>query len=231
MLYFDTMQPFDVAGFLTDVWLVIGGIMRLDPAAFRTALRAAEGGQIALFVMFMAGMSDTLGQSVVLLANRVTRRRFVVSLLFSGLLLIVSVFFWVMTISLIASLVFETSRPFRDVLVVVALSHAPLLFGFLVLLPYLGNVIYHILRVWVFLAVVVGVAVVYPFGVWEAVACSVLGWLLLEVIVHLPFLHIDRLDRWLWRLSTGTASQFAAEEAVDFYLQQVDGSRPMGERE
>jgi len=200
---------------------LIGGALRLDPQAFRAAEVLQAGPRMALFILFLGGLSTTLGQSVVLFANRVSRRRFVLNLGVSAAMLLVTVAFSAMSIWLAALLVFRAHKPFLDVLTIVSLSYAPLLFGFLVLLPYLGNKISHLLRIWILLATLVAVAAIYGFGFWEALFCTILGWLLLEVLSLFPVLNVDNLERLVWRLSTGTPTPKDTEEVVEDYLRET----------
>src|SRR5438034_1067119 len=75
--------------FFQTLWSLATGAMRLDPAAF-TAMDTPGTGLLAATILFLAGVSEALGQSVVLLANRVKPCRFVLSLLINGILFIVS---------------------------------------------------------------------------------------------------------------------------------------------
>ena len=178
-----------------------------------------DGGTIlALFILFVAGVSDTLGQSVILFANQVGRARFAATLVIQALALIVGVFLWAGSIWLTADLLFGGVASFNTLLVLVMLSHAPLVFGFLVLLPYLGTPIYHLLRIWVLLAVITTVIGLYGFGLISAFISSIMGWILLEVLRRLPVLQVRQVDEWLWRLSTGTESPQTAEAVVDAFV-------------
>ena len=202
-------------GFLAALVKLAGGALAFDPNAFDVALHVGGGEGLALTILFLGGLSDMLGQSVVLFANRVRPRRFAFSLVMAAVMLVVSVCFWAGSIWLVALALFGTSRPFAQVLTIVALSHAPLLFGFLALLPYLGNIIYRLLRVWTFLALLVGVRVTFRFGFWQALLCCAPGWVLLELATRLPILKIKRLDNWLWRVTTGTPELVETEELAD----------------
>src|SRR5688572_32530355 len=95
-----------LGGFITAVWNVAVGVLRLDPEIFTTVFATPGAGWVALAILFVAGISDMLGQSVVLFANRVTPRRFAVSLIMSALVLIISVFVWAGSIWLIINFVF-----------------------------------------------------------------------------------------------------------------------------
>jgi hypothetical protein len=209
-----------VGGFLTAMWNVVAGVLRLDPDVFTMVLTTPGAGWVALAILFVAGVSDMLGQSVVLFANRVTPRRFVVSLIMSALVLIISVFVWAGSIWLIIDFVFSLPGQFARILTLVALSYAPLLFGFAVLLPYFGNFTYHALRMWSFLALVVGVKAVAGAVFWQGILACLVGWLFLQFISHLPILRIKAIDAWLWWVMTGTREKLDTQLLADKLAEQ-----------
>jgi hypothetical protein len=204
---------------------LISGVLRLNPEVFQAALDSSIAGVFSLIILFLAGISDTIGHSVVFFANRVPRRRFLFAIFVEALVLVVGVFFWAGSIWMMGGLIFDAHQGYGYVVRTVALGYAPLLFGFLILLPYLGNVIFVILRIWVLLAVLIGVSVAYDFGFWPALICSVLGWVFLTFVARLPFLRIDLVDRLLWQLSTGVEQELNTQEAVDEFMR---GARSQG---
>ena len=218
------MEPFNlttIAGWLTAINQLVSGALRLEPAAFQAALTQPGGQSVTMVLLFLAGLSATVGQSVILFANRVSRRRFAVSLVTFAAMLVFSVIVWVASIWLLANLLFDQQRPFNTVLIIVALCYAPLLYGFLVLLPYLGNILAVILRIWIFLATIAAVAAVYEFNLWAAAACCILGWLLLELASRLPLFRVARIRQWLWRLSTGRAQLHSPDELAEQYARRA----------
>lgn len=222
----DHMYVFDlttVLGYLKSVWQLAMGALSLDPAAFVSALTRPGGTAVTLGVLFLGGLSYTLGRSVVLFANRVSRPRFFINLLVSAGALVASVFIWSGIIWLIAEFFFGVQRPFSAYFISVSLSYAPLLYGFLILLPYLGKVIFYLLRIWVLLANIVVVAAVFNLGLPAAVLCCLLGWLAIEIISIVPFLNPDNISDWLWRVTTGTPHQATAQELADDLAKEIQG--------
>jgi hypothetical protein len=179
---------------IASLWQLALGALRLNPEAFVAAVQQQGGTALALIILLLGGISMGVGQSVVLFANRVPPLRFIISLFAGAVVLGVVVLFWTTSIWVLGNLVFEADTVFLDLLTVVSLSYAPYLFGFLVLMPYLGNILSRVLNLWVFLAVIVGVAVTYQFGFWESLATALLGWVLLELVTRIPWLRIRRLD-------------------------------------
>jgi hypothetical protein len=200
---------------------LIKGVLQLNPEVFEAALNSSITGVFALVILFLAGVSDTIGHSAVLFANRVPRRRFVFATIVETFVFVVGVFFWAGSIWLMAEFLYDAEQQYGYVVRTVALGYAPLLFGFLILLPYLGNIVFVILRVWMLLAVLVGISVAYGFGFWPALICSVSGWFLLTLLARLPFLRVKHIDNFLWRFSTGTSEELNAQEAVAVYMAEI----------
>jgi len=200
---------------------LIIGVLRLNPAVFEAVLDSSISGILALIILFLAGISDTIGHSVVFFANRVPRRRFLFAIVVEALGFVIGVFIWAASIWLMAGFIFDAHQNYASVVVTVALGYAPLLFGFLILLPYLGNIIFVILRIWVLLAVLVAVSVDYNFGFWPALISSLLGWALITFLARLPFFRVDRIDSFLWRFSTGVDQELNTQEAVDQFMREI----------
>lgn len=196
------------------------GLPRTEEAA-TALLDLSEPVHLSLLILFLSGLSLTVGESIVLFANQVSWPRFVLSVVLSATLLMLSVVLWAGSIWVIAGLLFQAERPFGDLLIIVSFSYAPLMLGFLVLLPYLGNIILHLLNIWTFLATLAAVAFVYQFGFWQALTCTALGWVSLELLTRLPVVNISRLDSLLWRLSTGKPRALSVEDIVEQYVRQA----------
>lgn len=187
-------------------WQFITGALGLDPAAFRSIEQSPHGLRQALVILFLAGASETLGQSVVLVLNRVSRGRFVVALLLGGVELIAEALIWILSVWVLGGWLGATRPPFVSAVRVIGLAYAPLVLGVLVFFPYIGPLIDRLLRVWVLLAALVGISVVFAVAPWLAALIAAAGflarWVLLRIFGGLG----DVADRWLWRASTGLDS-------------------------
>lgn len=209
------MYQFDLTtlrGWISAVWQLIVGAMRLDPAAFEAAVASENGLLLGILVALVAGASLSLGQSMVLFANRVSPKRFLLSLASSAVMMTLVMVFWALSSWLIASFVMGSTHPVRDYVIVVALGSAPAVLGFWVLLPYLGNLLAWLLRAWIFLAILVGMGSVMTLGFWQDLIVCGAGWLLLELLTHLPIFDLDAWRAWYWRITTGQTEQLGAEE-------------------
>ena len=224
------MYEFDLdslGGFLAALWDVIIGVLTLDPDVFVAMVNIPGAWTIALAILFLAGVSDMLGQSVVLFANRVTPRRFLVSLITSGLLLVLSAVVWAVSIWLVVVFVFALEGRFSRIVILVALSYAPLILSVGVLLPYFGNTIYHLVRVWSLLALIVGVKAIAAAVFWQGIIACLIGWLFIQLIIHLPIFKIKAVDAWMWKVMTGTSkrldSQMIADQLAEMRGKEIRG--------
>lgn len=167
-----------------DVLGTMGGVMRLQGGAFMHAAGIATAPLVAPAIVVAAGLSDAFGQSIVLFANRVKPARFAFSLLINALLFTFGYAFLVLSTWAVTRLPGTAHMTLRDVAVVFAISYAPMLFSFLSALPYLGAGLLRVLRVWHFLATVVGISAVGRVDVFVAATYVWLGWLLFVIAQH-----------------------------------------------
>lgn len=225
------MYTFDlttIGGFLASFWRLLWGVLSLDPAAYQAALNQTGGARLSLTVLFLAGLSITSGRSVILFANRVPPRRYVLSLVLSPLLLIVGILFWAMTVWLLANFLFQAQQPFRSFLIVVSLSYAPMIYGVFVFLPYLGTIVDIGLRIWILLNVIVVVFALLPLTLWQTLLCCLLGWVSLELVSRLRV--ITAVESGIWRLTTGVPEMLSTEDMVERFIQEFRAySRPFSD--
>ncbi len=175
---------------------------------------------IGFSILFLSILSLTVGNSVVLFANRVNRAQFIRSLLAFTFLFILSIFLWTLSIQFFAYFFFGKHKPTIDVLLLVAASFTPFIFGFLILLPHLGYYLYALLRVWVMVNLVLNLMRAYQFNIVQALVVSLLGWLLLEFVSSLSFLRLDDIKRWFLKLTTGKPEYKDPDDLVFEYVKR-----------
>ena len=131
---------------------------------------------VALLIVLFAGISEAIGQSVVLFANRVAPARFIVSLALNALL--VAAGFLSLVICTWASFFLAGSHPIAlgALTIAVGLSYSPLMFSFLSALPYAGNAVLWALRIAQLIAMVTGVAAAAHITPWISAAHVAAGW-------------------------------------------------------
>lgn len=160
---------------------VVGAVLRLDPAVFEAVQRGPTGYSLALLVVFLAGVSAALGQSVVLFVHHVRPARFALSLLLSSLFFVTGFVFWTLSIYLVSEHVFGARGSTSEIARAVGLGYAPRLYGFFVLTPYFGSIIALILALWSLAAVVLGVSLILGLSPLQAALCAGLAWGLMQV--------------------------------------------------
>ena len=177
--------------------------LALEPAVYRLVAGAGNGLGIALLVVALAGLSEGVGQSIVLFINRITPRRFVLSLLLSAVTHSVGYLFWAASIWLVGVRLFGRGEEFAVVARAVGLAYAPQLFGFFVLTPYLGSLFSLLIGVWTLLATVVAVHAGLGLTIWQAVACSGVGWLLIQIARRTLGRPLLAFERWAENRAAG----------------------------
>src|SRR5215469_16069295 len=160
-----------------DLWATLRGILELDPHAFVAGLALKDSVLVALAIVLLAGLSEAIGQSVVLFANRIPAARFAYSLAVSTVLFVFSYAFLTLSTWVITLLPLATRIPLRSLFIVYALSYAPLVLSFLEALPYAGVAIGWLLRIWYLLASLVGIAAVGHLQLQYAVLYVGIGWI------------------------------------------------------
>jgi hypothetical protein len=200
-----------LGGWITAFWRAVGGALALRDAVFAAVTTEPGGLAVALLVLLVAGVSLGLGQSVVLFANRVAPRGFALSLLGSALLLAVSASLWALSAWAIGRLLYGVQIGLSDLYALICLGFAPAVFGFLVLLPYFGNWLFQLMRLYGLAIVLVGVGTVAGLSFWPALVTVGLGWVIFETLTRLPLFDLDRMPLWLWRLLTGRKERYAAD--------------------
>lgn len=163
-------------------WTLIGDAIALHSQAFEQIQRLPFGTQFALLIAFLAGLSQGIGQGIVLFINRVQPVRFVLSLLIGAILYAVSYVFWALSTWIVIRLFFSANTSFIMVVRTLGLAYAPLILSFLGVMPYFGVPLLVVLSLWSLLAFVVGLKVITGFGIWAVFACGALGWAVFQVL-------------------------------------------------
>ncbi|MBE9114096.1 CAAX protease, partial [Nodosilinea sp. LEGE 07298] len=163
-------------------WEVLGYVFALNEEAFRIATTIPGGQGLALLLVLLAGLSQGIGQSIILFINQVRPARFVLSLGINAVLFAFGFLALVLSTWLVTLAPWTRSIPFGQLVTVLGAAYAPLLFAFLGALPYLGVPILNLLAVWHLLAMVVGVGAIANLGISNAFGYVALGWVVLQVL-------------------------------------------------
>lgn len=188
---------------LNQFWEFFTGALSLNPEVFQQIQEASSGNVIAFLMVLVAGLSQSIGQCIVLFINRVTRIRFILSLGIAAILFAVTYLFWALSTWCVADFIFHLSASFEMVARTLGLSYAPEILSFLIPLPYWGVPISVLLSLWTLLAIITGMDVITGLGTWEALACTGLGWIVLQLLQRTVGKPVTQVGRWLLNQAAG----------------------------
>lgn len=200
----------DIPGFLETLRLAL----RLNPIIFTVLPGTTQGLSYAIAIVLLAGISESLGQSVVLFLNRVRPRRFVLALSITTLNNVAGYLLWTLTIWSVGNLLTDTYQPWSVVAVIVGLAYAPQILAFFELTPYLGNLIWGILSLWSMIAIVGALHYGWGMETWQALLTSGVGWVVIQTVrrtIGRPILH---LQRRLQRRAAGVPLEVAPRDVA-----------------
>ncbi len=170
----------DILQFFGLIASLAGGAIGYSASAFLRVAGSAEAQSAALIIAFLAGVSEMLGQSVVLVVNRVPLYRFLASLAFTGATYALTVITWSIAVLAAAPLTRLGAvgiDDFAAITGVLALAFAPRLFGVFSIAPYFGAALGNVLEVWAMSLAIFGLHVGLDLPVAAAVFCGGAGFL------------------------------------------------------
>ena len=162
-------------------WTLVSEVLLLRSETFESINNLPLGLFASILVVLLAGLSQTFGQSVMLFVNRVRPLRFFLSIAIAAVLFVFSYNFWVLSTWLVARWWYNANLPLVEVIKTLGFSYAPLLFGFLMVIPYFGMPILVVLSIWTLMAIATGLGATSDLGIWQAFECCLGGWLVLQV--------------------------------------------------
>jgi len=184
-------------------WQLVWGAIALQSSAFEMIQSLPNAHKAAVYVVLLAGLSQEIGQSIILFLNRVKPFRFLLSLVIGSVLFALGYLFWAFSTWGIAKLLFAHSLGFKIVQATLGFAYAPQIFSFLVALPYFGAPISVLLTIWSFLGLLLGLSIALRLDVLEAAVCGMLGWLVLQMLQRTIGRPFTSLGRWLSNTAAG----------------------------
>jgi hypothetical protein len=182
---------------IEEVWHLVWGAIWLKPEVFKLINQLPRGLEVALAVTLVAGLSQAIGQGIILFVNRVKPLRFVLSLVISAVLFGFGWIFWVLSTWIACNVLFRFNPALMTVAQSLGLSYAPQILSFFIALPYLGVPISITLSIWSFLAFLTAMRSTLGLGLWQAFWCGVLGWMMLQVLQRTIGWPVARAGQWL----------------------------------
>ena len=166
---------------INQFWSLVSGVLLLDAETFKSINNLPLSLIASIVVVLLAGLSQTFGQSVMLFINRVRPLRFLLSVAIAAVLFLFNYNFWVFSTWLVAKWLFGVNFPLIAVIKTLGFSYAPLLLGFLIVIPYFGMPILIVLSIWTLLAIANGLGAISHLSIWQAFECCLGGWLALQL--------------------------------------------------
>ncbi|HLU82666.1 MAG TPA: hypothetical protein VKZ43_04640, partial [Trueperaceae bacterium] len=182
---------------------VVGEMLNPSTADFIAIFRLEGALEMALTMAALAGLSEAVGHSVVLFINRVRFRRFMLSLLISAAVFVVTYLFFALSIYAVVRLGFANEADFRAIAIVVGLSYAPRLLGFVSFVPYFGLPLAALLNVWSVLVMMESVSWALESSPVQALVSILLGGLLLLTMQRSIGRPVMTATRWAMGRAAG----------------------------
>lgn len=196
------------------LWDVLAAFFSWRDSAVALVAGATNWRQLVIWIVALSGLSEAIGQSVVLFANQVRPARFLLSLIVTALLHLIGFFIWVGSFWFVIFLVLDAPIPMKPLLIVVGVSYVPILFGFLGFLPYAGQPILQLLYAWSYGIMVYYLQLAEQITFYQALLVGGIGLLailLLRASVGRP---LETLASRVLDVTAGTKLTFDVDEAV-----------------
>jgi hypothetical protein len=146
---------------------VVGGVMGLDSSVIGSVQAAPNGLSIALWILLVGTVSDVIGNSPLLFINRMRPGRLTAAFGIETVLSLVRLAIWIL--GLWIALVI-TNRPvtLANVVLVIGIGYAPMVWSFLVIIPTAGPLIGRVLTAWTLVTIIASIAVATNTSPWAA---------------------------------------------------------------
>lgn len=201
-------------GFIASVGAAIWMALTLDPSAAALTSVHPLTMSVAVTVALLAGASTLLGNSVVLFLNRVRGWRFVVTLVLNGVAMVALYVAQAVVIAVIGPLIAGYSPGFAVIVQGVLLATAPMVFGFLGLIPYAGPAITRVLQAWGVVVLWSIVAVTFQQGFLISGLITVLGWGVMQLLSWATSGPIGWAGDRIWQWVTGRPSMMTGSDLL-----------------
>jgi hypothetical protein len=100
----------------------------------------------------------------------------------------------------------------------VMLATAPMIFGFLVLIPYLGPAIARLLQAWGLLVLVIVNEVLFKTDFWTALLITGIGWGVMQVLSWSLSRPVNWIGDRIWRVVTGKPSMMTGKDLLSGHM-------------
>src|SRR5689334_9703714 len=124
---------------------IVGGILSLDPNFILGAQTSPGGLSVAIAILLVATVSDVVGNSPILFFNKMSPGRLVAALGIETVLSLVRLAIWMCSIGILVFAVSQVRLSLTNVVVVIGIGYAPMVWSCLVVIPTMGPLIRRVL--------------------------------------------------------------------------------------
>jgi hypothetical protein len=160
----------------------VGGILFLDPSAIQGLQTAPNGLTIAIVILLLATVSDVVGNSPVLFFRRMSPGRLAAAMGIETVLSLVRLAIWLGSVAIVLVVLNHGTATLANVVLVIGIGYAPMLWSFLVLIPTVGPFIRRILIAWTLVTITASIAVASQLNPWDVLAAPVAATLVILVV-------------------------------------------------
>ena len=206
---------------ITQLRDMIGRALWFDPTVYDTQTMDDRTRLVSTLVVFLAGVSLLLGQCFALFLVAASPIGFFLGLVFSGLSLTLRLGGWMICSVFFASLLFGVVDSPWDFISVIFVATAPLVFGFLAVLPSIGSVILYILYGWTCLTMMYGLFYGAQVPFLPGAICLLSGWVAFSLLERLFFTRSKTAQSGGLLFASRQLSRFRSDQILDFVKQKV----------
>jgi hypothetical protein len=158
---------------------VVGGILSLDPNVILGVQTSPSGLTLAVVILLLATVSDVVGNSPVLFFNKMSPGRLAAAMGIETVFSLLRLTIWMVISALLFLVVNQVRLTLANVVLVVGIGYAPMLWSFLVVIPTIGPFIRRILVAWTLVTLTASIAVASNSSPWQALTAPAVAALVL----------------------------------------------------
>ena len=180
---------------------IVGGILSLDPAAILAIQTAPDGLTVAIVILLLATAADVVGNSPVLFMKKMQPGRLAAALGVETVLSIVRLAIWMGSLWMLLFVLNRGVVELANVVLVIGIGYAPMLWSFLVVVPTAGPLIGRILIAWTLVTITASIAVASNTSPLGALAAPIVALLVILLVRrssnHISLEILGRVSRHL----------------------------------
>jgi hypothetical protein len=161
---------------------IVGGILSLDPEAILGVQTAPDGLTVAIVILVLATAADVVGDSPLLFMKKMRPGRLTAALGVETVLSLVRLAIWMGSLWMLLFVLNRGAVELANVVLVIGIGYAPMLWSFLVVIPTIGPLIGRILIAWTLVTITASIAVASNTSPLEALAAPVVAVLVILLV-------------------------------------------------